>query len=88
MAQPSGGTDFCGHSLKVFQGLSHGAAKRPSAARCLCPGDNSHLPDPCHGQPSGAQDQERGRQLLRASALLAVVKNIMFWTCARTHISA
>lgn len=65
MAQPSGGTDLCGHSRHVFQGLSHRGAQRPTTSHCLCPGDNSNMSDPHHGQPRGAQDQERRWQLLK-----------------------
>lgn len=64
MAQLSGGRDLCGHSLSVFQGLSLGGAKRPTVGRCACPGGHSHLLDPHHGEPCGAEDQEWGWKLL------------------------
>lgn len=65
MAQPSGGTDLFEHSLQVFQGLSLRGAKWPTASHHLCPGDNPHLSNPCHGKPRGAQDQEWGWQFLK-----------------------
>lgn len=81
MAQPSGGTDLFEHSLQVFQGLSLRGAKWPTASHHLCPGDNPHLSNPCHGKPRGAQDQEWGWQFLKILNLYSAY-NIVFLTCA------
>lgn len=65
VAQPPGGADVRGHPRQVLQGLPLGGAERPAAGHRLRPGHHPHLSDPHHGQPGGAQDQERGRKLLR-----------------------
>lgn len=69
MAQPFRGTDICGHSHPVLQGLSHRGTERPAASHRLRSGNNSNMSDPCHGQPRGTQDQEWRRQLLKTRLL-------------------
>lgn len=74
MAQHSGGTDLCGHSHQVFQGLSHRGAQWPTANCRLCPSDNPDMSDPRHGQPGGAQDQERRWQRLKVLNFCSTAK--------------
>lgn len=64
LAQPNGGALLCGNPPDVFQGLSHGGAEWPPSWNRLCPGDDPHLPHPCHGHPGGAQNQEWRQELL------------------------